>query len=122
MTKQEIIDIIDSGTRGYYTGTRLIFPFKCHFIKIIADSHIITQFKKNRDITISQEPTNTSIYFTEVGSLKEFEDGYQTIKVVLCSWHDDLSNPDNHVKLICNIEDNHKVDFEIPGDDVLFIV
>lgn len=122
MTKQEIIDIINSGQKGYYTGTRMIFPFKCHFIKIIADSHIITQFKKNKNITISQEPENTSIYFTEVGSLKEFEGGYQAIKVVLSSWQDDLSNPENHVKVICHIEDNHMVDFELPSDDVIFIV
>jgi len=122
MTKQEIIDIVKSGRKGYYTGTRMILPFKCNFIKIIADSHIITQFKKNEDLTISQEPVNTSIYFKEVGRLKEFEGGYQLIKMVICSWHDDLSNPENHIKLVCKIEDNHQVDFEIPGDDVLFIV
>ena len=122
MTKQEIVDIVNSERTGYYTGTRLILPFKCNFIKIIADSHIVTQFKKNKDITISQDPSNTSIYFTEVGALKEFEGGYQMIKMVLSSWHDDLSNPENHIKVICKIKENHVVEFETPSDDVLFIV
>lgn len=121
-SKQEIIDIIDSEIRGYHTGNRMILPFKCNFIKIIADSHIMTEFKKNKDITVSQEPKNTSLYFREVGRLKEFEDGYQYIKIILASLEDDLSNPDNHIRLVCKIEENHKVNFEIPGDDVLFIV
>ena len=120
-SRQEIIDIVNSEVRGYHTGNRMILPFKCNFIKIIADSQIVTEFKKNNDLTVSQEPKNTSLYFREVGRLKEFEGGYQYIKIILASLEDDLSNPDNHIKMICEIEENHKVNMKIPGDDVLFI-
>lgn len=122
MSKQELLDIINSNKKGYYSGNRMIFPFKCNFIKIIADSHIMTEFKKNNDLTVSQEPLNTSLYFREIGRLNDFEDGYQYIKIVLASLEDDLSNPDNHIKILAKIEENHRVEFEIPNDDVLFIV
>ena len=122
MSREEIEEIIKSDRKGYYTGNRMIFPFKCNFIKIIADSHIMTEFKKSNDITISQEPKNTSLYFRDIGRLKVFEGGYKYIKIVLASYEDDLSNPDNHVKLVCKILENHRVEFEIPNKDVLFIV
>ena len=122
MSKEEILEIINSDQKGYHTGNRMIFPFKCNFIKIIADSHIMTEFKKSDDITISQEPMNTSLYFREIGRLKEFESGYKYIKIVLASYQDDLSNPENHIKLVCKILENHRVEFEVPSDDVLFIV
>ncbi len=62
MTRQEIVDIVNSDKKGFYIGTRMILPFKCNLIKLIADSHIFTEFVGNDHVKISQTNLNTSIY------------------------------------------------------------
>lgn len=121
-TARQILEIIKSNKKGYYTGNRMIFPFKCNFLKVIADSHIMTEFKKNEHISVSQEAQNTSLYFTEVGRLKHFEDGYKSIKILLAPLDCDLTDVKNHIKLICHIEGNHQVELSVPNQDDLFII
>ncbi len=121
MSKSKIIEVINSEKNGFYIGTRMILPFRCNFIKLIADSHIYTEFVGNKDIKISQSIMNTSIYFRDAGRLNEFEDSYKSIKLILCSEEDDLSIQSNHIKVICHIHADHKVELELPGEDDLFI-
>ena len=120
-TKEELLEIINSEKMGYYTGKRMILPFQCNIIKLIADSHIFTEFVGSDDVKIAQDYQNTSIYFREIGKLKEFEGGYSLIRIIIAPLGSDLTDKNQHIKLVCRIIENHEVDFELPSDDVLFI-
>ena len=121
MSKSKILEIIESDEKGFYIGTRMILPFRCNFIKLIADSHIYTEFVGNKDVKVSQSEKNTSIYFREAGKLNHFEDSYKSIKLILASEDEDLCDRKNHIKVICHILDNHEVELELPGEDDIFI-
>ena len=121
MTQEEIVKIVESDKKGFYIGTRMILPFKCNLIKLIADSHIFTEFVGNEHIKISQTDKNTSIYFRETGRLSKFEGGYKSIKLIIASEEADLTVVDNHIKVICHILENREVAFELPCDNDLFI-
>lgn len=114
---------IKSGVEGFYMGSRMILPFKCQFIKLIVDNHIITEFIGNPNIKVSQEEKNTSIYFRASGKLNQFEGSYENIKMIIAGLDDDLCKRENHLKIICSIEENHKVKIDLAEDnkDVLFI-
>lgn len=121
MSKSKIIEIVESEKKGYYTGTRMILPFRCNFIKLIADSHIYTEFVGNKDVKIAQSEKNTSIYFREAGRLNDFEGSYKSIKLIIASEEDDLTDRKNHIKVICHILDDHEVELEMPNSNDLFI-
>lgn len=121
MTKTEILEIINSDKKGYYVGTRLILPFKCNLIKLIADNEIYSEFVGSTHVKIAQTSKNTSVYFREVGNLNRFEGSYKYIKLMVASEHDDLTDKSSHIKLVCKILDDHEVEIEVPGDDVVFL-
>lgn len=107
--------------KGFYIGQRIILPFKCQIIKLIVKGEIITEMVGSSDVKISQDPKNTSIYFRSVGKLSNFIGSYQAIKMIVCEWDDNLCDIDNHVKIICEIGENHEVEIHTPDDDMLFI-
>lgn len=123
MNAAKLKEEIRGGATGFYIGSRMILPFKCQFIKLIVDNHIVTEFVGNKNIKLSQEEKNTSIYFTESGKLNDFEGSYEYIKLIIAGLEDDLCNRENHIKVVCSIEDNHLVKLELAedNDDILFI-
>lgn len=123
MNASTIKEQIKSGANGFYIGSRMILPFKCQFIKLIVDNHIVTEFVGNSHIKVSQEERNTSIYFRESGKLNDFEGSYEYIKMIISGLGDDLCDKDQHLKIICSIEENHIVKLELAEDnkDILFI-
>ena len=123
MTASKIKEKIKGGTTGFYIGSRMILPFKCQFLKLIVDHHILTEFVGNKNVKVSQEMENTSIYFTESGKLNNFEGSYECIKLIIAGLEDDLCDRDTHLKVICSIEDNHIVKLSLAEDnkDILFI-
>lgn len=123
MNAANIKEEIRGGATGFYIGSRLILPFKCQFLKLIVDNHIVTEFVGSKHIKISQEEKNTSIYFTESGKLKDFEGSYEYIKFVIAGLSDDLCDKENHLRMVCSIEDNHiaKLELAEDNDDILFI-
>jgi len=120
-SKEDLLDIIKSDKKGYYTGCRMILPFKCNIMKLIVDSHIFTEFVGSDDVKLSQDYRNTSIYFRELGKLKQFEGEYTLIRMIIAPLEADLTDKSSHIKLVCRIKENHEIDFELPSDDVLFI-
>ena len=121
MSREEILKIVNSDKKGFHIGTRLILPFKCNIIKLIADSHIFTEFVGNEHVKVAQTKLNTSIYFRDTGRLSQFAGGYKTVKLIITSEEEDLTIRENHQKIICHIQDNHEVELEIPGKNDLFI-
>lgn len=106
---------------GFYIGHRLILPFRCQLIKIIAEGEIITEMVGGEEIKIQQDPKNTSIYFRSIGRLENFIQSYRVIKLIVCEWDSELCDINNHIKLICEVKDKHSVAIHLPSDDMLFI-
>ena len=112
---------LKNNRKGFHIGNRIILPFKCHLIKLIADSDIVTEFSGSDDIQISQSPKNTSVYFTERGAIRSMIDNYKVVKLIACEEDSDLTLVDNHIKLVCEIDSNHVVLIYEPNEDMLFI-
>ncbi len=117
---KKIKEAIGLKRNGFFIGHRLILPFRCQLIKIIVDREIITEMVGGENIKIQQDPKNTSIYIRSIGNLSNYIDSYKVVKLIVCEWEDDLCDVENHIKLICEIEDNHKVSIHKPSDDMLF--
>ncbi|MBN4065941.1 hypothetical protein JYT51_01250 [Candidatus Amoebophilus asiaticus] len=116
-----IREAIESDLKGFYIGRRLALPFKCQVIKIIAGGENLTVMERSGSICIGQDPQNTSIYFLLSGKLKDYVGNYKVIKLIVCEYDDDVCIMDNHVKLVCEMKDNHLVNIQVPSDDMLFI-
>lgn len=112
---------LEEKREGFYIGHRLILPFKCQLIKFIVEGEIFTELVGSKHIKIHQDAKNTSIYIRSIGKLDNLVDSYKVIKMVAAELEDDLCDPDNHIKLICEIKDNHKLAIHQPSEDMLFI-
>ena len=118
---KKIKEALDLNRSGFYIGQRLILPFRCQIIKIIVEGEIITEMVGGKQIKIQQDPKNTSFYLRSIGKLANYLGSYKVIKLIVCEWEDDLCDIENHIKLICEIEDGHKVSIHEPDDDMLFL-
>ena len=112
---------LDQNKDGFHIGHRLILPFRCQLIKLIVDGEIITEMVGGDDIKLQQDPKNTSIYIRSISKLDNYLGSYKVIKVIACEWEADLTDLSNHVKLVCEIKDQHSVCIHEPSDDMLFI-
>ncbi|HIF15410.1 MAG TPA: hypothetical protein EYQ86_08900 [Bacteroidetes bacterium] len=116
-----IKNALENKRKGFHIGNRLILPFKCQLIEIIADGNIVTEFSGSDDFKISHTSKNTSFYFTEKGALRSMIDTYKVVKVIACEEDSDISIPENHIKLVCEIDSDHVVLIYEPSEDMLFI-
>ena len=116
-----ITDSIKNNNNGFHIGQRLILPFRCQIIKMMVEGEIYTEFVGSKHVKISQDPKNTSLYFRSSGRLDNLVDTYNVIKLILCEWDSDLTDPNNHIKVVCEMEENHVVKISEPDDDMLFI-
>ncbi len=116
-----IKEALEQQLNGFYIGQRLILPFRCQIIKLITKDEIFTEFVGGKDIKISQDPQNTSIYFRHMGRLQSFLGDYGLIKMVVAEWDADLTDPHTHIKIIVELQDNHVARIAQPDNDILFI-
>ncbi len=122
MNNDYIESKLNADEKGFYIGNRLILPFRCNLIKLIADNHIYTEFVGNEDVKVSQDTHNTSIYFRESGRLKRFDDdSYELVKLVVADLDVNLCDRSNHIKLICELGENHTVTVRKATREDLFI-
>ena len=116
-----ITEAVKAKKNGFYIGQRLILPFRCQVIKMMVEGEIYTEFVGSKHVKISQDPKNTSIYFRSTGRLDNLVDTYNVVKLILCEWESDLTDTRNHIKVVCEMEENHVVLITEPDDDILFI-
>jgi len=107
--------------KGFHIGNRLILPFKCQLVKLIVRKEIYHEFVGSKDIKVSQDFMNTSIYFRIVGDLNNMIGSYDMIKLIVAEFDADLCDPSTHHKLVCEMNDDHLVDVHIPDEDMIFI-
>lgn len=107
---------------GLYYNNRLILPFKAHFLKVIVEHEIITDFSSaSKGILINEEKDFTDIYFHDYENLKDSLSRYEAIKMVLVEKEKDIFNLENHIKLAVYLKEKHKAVIEMSDEDILFI-
>ena len=118
---RRVMEAIEQGADAFYIGHRLILPFKCNIIKLIFESTIYTEMVGSENIKLHQDEMNTSIYIRSAGKLANYFDTYKVIKLVVCDYDADLTDRSTHIKLVCEIEEDHLARLSLPTDDLLFI-
>lgn len=116
-----IKESLEQSKTGFHIGHRLILPFKCNIIKVIFGRDNYTELVGGKNIKLHQDPMNTSIYVRSAGKLDSYINSHKHIKLICAELDSDLTDINNHIKLILSIKEAHVVEIEIPGDDVLFI-
>lgn len=114
-------EALNNNSKGFYTGHRLVLPFRCQILKMMVQGEVITEFVGGDNVKIHQDPVNTSVYLRTRGSLNEMSEGYQLIKFLVCEWNADVCDRDNHIKIVCKTLANNEIEISLPGEDVLFI-
>lgn len=112
---------LDAKATGFYIGRRIIFPYKCQFIKVIFDNEVFTDFTGKGDVFVEQGPENTSLHVLGKGLLQKYAERFAKMKLIICEYDADLTDFHNHIKLVCEIGEKHEIRLTLPGDDVLFI-
>ena len=117
-----IDEILDSKINGLYYSNRLILPFQAHFLKVIIEDDIITDFSpSSKGIFISEEADFTDVYFLEYKHLNDAVSKYEAIKMVVVEKGKNVFDFDNHKKIAVYLENKHKARIEKTEDDILFI-
>ena len=116
-----INEALNAGSEGFHIGQRIILPFRAQLIKLIIGGDIFTEMVGGAHIKLQQDPKNTSVYFRTSGKLDNMVDTHKVVKMIVCEWDQDLTDMHNHIKLICEMDENHVVKIHRPSDDMLFI-
>jgi hypothetical protein len=117
-----IDEIIKTNTEGLYFGNRLILPFKAHFLKVIINDKIITDFSPAASgISVVEEDKFTNLYFNDYKFLIDEVTEFEVIKLLLVEKGKDIFKVENHKKIIVSLKEKHKAKIEAANDDILFI-
>ena len=117
-----IEEILKGNKSGLYYGNRLVLPFKAHFLKVIIDNEIITDFSlSSKGIIIQEESDFTSLYFLKYKQLKDAVTHYESIKLVVVEKDKDIFDFANHKKFAVYLGEKHQAKIEETDADILFI-
>ena len=107
---------------GLYFGNRIILPFHAHFLKVVLENEIITDFSNSSEgVQVVEDDDFTSLYFLEIKSLKEKLSKFSSIKMVVCEKDKNIFDFSNHTKLVCYVKEKHKLVIEQLDQDITFI-
>lgn len=117
-----IEDALQNGTGGLYYGNRVFLPFVVDILKLVVEREIIMDFRSSaRGAEYKQFDDFTELYFTEYSDLENTVSKYETIKIIVVEKGKDIFDEKNHTKLILHFKEHHKVELEIPDENILFI-
>ena len=117
-----IAEVLENKATGLFYNNRLMLPFHAHFLKVIIEDEIITDFSpSSKGIYIGEENDFTDMYFLEYKHLKDTVSKYEAIKMVVVEKGEDVFDSKNHKKLAVYLEEKHKTRIEKTEDDILFI-
>jgi hypothetical protein len=117
-----LTEVLENKITGLYYNNRLILPFQVHFLKVIIEDDIITDFSpSSKGIFIREESDFTDVYFHEYKHLKDIVSKYEAIKMVVVEKGKNIFDYANHQKLAIYLDDKHIIKIEKTEDDILFI-
>ena len=115
-------EVLENKLNGLYYNNRLVLPFHVHFLKVIIEDEIITDFSpSSKGIYIREEADFTDVYFLEYKHLNDAVSKYEAIKMVVVEKGMDVFDFKNHKKLAIYLEEKHKIRIEKSEEDILFI-
>jgi len=115
-------ELLENKISGLFYNNRLILPFHAHFLKVIIEDDIITDFSlSSKGIIIREEDNFTDVYFPEYKHLNDIVSKYEAIKMVVVDKAKNIFDFNNHKKLAIYLEEKHKIRIEKSEDDILFI-
>lgn len=113
---------LEEKKHGIYYNNRDILPFKCEFLKIIFEDHIITDFSSNSpDVEIIEHDNFTDVYFKKWKDIQTVISEYENIKLIVCEKGDDIFDFSSHIKLLLYIENEHIIRIELPDNNHIII-
>jgi hypothetical protein len=119
---QKLDEVLEKKIPGLFYNNRLILPFHVHFLKVIIEDDIITDFSpSSKGIFIREESDFTDVYFLEYKLLKDSVSKYEAIKMVVVEKGKNVFDFNNHTKLAIYLEEKHKLRIEKSDEDILFI-
>jgi len=117
-----IEEVLKNKAAGLYYNNRLILPFHAHFLKVIIEDDIITDFSpSSKGIFIREEDDFTDIYFHEYKHLNDVVSKFEAVKMVVVEKGENIFDSVNHKKLAVYLEEKHKTRIEKSDEDILFI-
>ena len=117
-----IENALEKKLNGLYYGNRAILPFNCHFLKVIFEDEIITDFSSHSEgIILKEEKDFTDLYFPGLKSLNDSVSKFEAIKMVVVEKGENIFDLKNHKKIAVYLEDKHNLKIEKTDDDILFI-
>ena len=117
-----IDEILENEINGLYYNNRLILPFQAHFLKVIIDDEIITDFSpSSKGIFIREESDFTDMYFLEYKHISDAVSKYEAIKMIVVEKGKDVFNTKNHITIAFHPEENHQLRIEKLGENQIFI-
>src|SRR5690606_27519599 len=106
-------DTVKNKLTGIYYGNRLIIPFHAHFLKVVIENEIITDFSpSSKGISLVEEDGFTSLYFLDYDDLKSSLSKYESIKFVVVEKNEEIFDFNNHRKIAVYLEEKHKARIE----------
>ena len=117
-----IEEVLKNNISGLCYHNRIILPFSAHFLKIIVNADIITDFSLNsKGVFIREIEDFTDLYFSQYKALNRSVTKYEAIKMVIVEKGKDIFDFNNHIKLSLYLEKKHKVKIEECDQDILFL-
>ena len=115
-------EVIKNKVNGLCYGNRIILPFKAHFLKVIIENDIITDFSSSsKGIQLIEHKEFLDLYFLEYEQLSDVLSKYEAIKIVLVEEGKNIFDWNNHRKIALYLAEKHKVTIEETDADILFI-
>lgn len=115
-------EVIKNKINGLCYGNRILLPFKAHFLKVVIENDIITDFSSSsKGISSINHDEYSDLYFLEYKMLSDTVSKYESIKIVLVEEGKNIFDWNNHRKIALYLTEKHKVTIEETDADILFI-
>jgi hypothetical protein len=107
---------------GLHYGNRVLLPFSCHVLKLNIERDLITDFSPCcKGVHISETDDFMEIYFHDYKDLGESIGKYEKIKMIVVERGKDVFDPQNRISIALHPGDNHILEIEQLGDNIIFI-
>ncbi len=115
-------EVLKNKIKGLYFGNRIILPFKAHFLKVVIEDDIITDFSiSSRGIYIREKEEFTDVYFHDYKNLKSVVSKYEAIKILLVEKGKNIFDEKNLRKIAVYLGENHEITIEETEANILFV-
>jgi len=116
-------DVLKNKLHGLYYGNRILLPFNAHFLKIIIENDVISDFSDHTrsGVVVEEKEEFTDIYFLDYKKLADVVGKFQGVKILLSEKDKDIFDFSSHRKIILYLKEKHIVEIEESDKEIIFI-